>query len=299
MRCLIVDSDIGFSTVLSEALQALGYEVEAFPDGISALRAAEVAVPDLVFLDEALNGPDAATVARRLRELNPTVRLMVISSQDGVETFGDDGLSVQGTLPRPFYAPELPARVAAAMAAPVNGVDAGTVSCAEASDPSQAVMDGGGSSDCSTSRGAAAHPPAVLESAAQDNVVLSRRLLRMHQPELEALMRELALEVGAESVLLTRDREVLMAVGRLDISEAASIADAVYRGWQASTEVARALGKEQVRFEQSITGGSYMLYVLNLLDALLVVTVSGTTPLGLLRHRTRSAAREIAVLCMG
>ncbi|MBN1250002.1 MAG: hypothetical protein JXC32_20225, partial [Anaerolineae bacterium] len=72
---------------------------------------------------------------------------------------------------------------------------------------------------------------------------------------------------------------------------------AVLSGSRTSAEMARILGREQLRFEQSIAGGSYLLYALGIQDAILAVTVSGDAPLGLLRHRARATAERIADLC--
>ena len=292
MRCLVVDSDAGFSEVLREALQALGHEVAVCADGTSALRAAASTAPDLVLLDEALDNPDAVSLVRELRLLRPSLRLLLISSAGEGITWGEDLPSPQATLPKPFYVPELSERLAAAMA---DSPDEVTAAGAGALRSLPEDMEG---EEVSLSDEALPYPLGPEGAAAPEVARLSRRQLRIHRQEVAALMRELAVEVGAESVLLTRGREVLMAIGGVDVAEVGSIADAAFSGWQASTDVSRVLGVEQVRFEQSTTGGSTMLYALGLLDALLVVIVSGTIRLGLLRHRTRSTAREIAVLCM-
>ena len=292
MRCLVVDSDAGFSEVLREALQALGHEVAVCADGTSALRAAASTSPDLVLLDEALDNPDAVSLVRELRLLRPSLRLLLISSAGEGITWGEDLPSPQATLPKPFYVPELSERLAAAMA---DSPDEVTAAGAGALRSLPEDMEG---EEVSLSDEALPYPLGPEGAAAPEVAGLSRRQFRIHQPEVAALMRELAVEVGAESVLLARGREVLMAIGGVDVAEVGSIADAAFSGWQASTDVSRVLGVEQVRFEQSTTGGSTMLYALGLLDALLVVIVSGTIRLGLLRHRTRSTAREIAVLCM-
>ena len=112
-------------------------------------------------------------------------------------------------------------------------------------------------------------------------------------------MRDLAADVEADGVLLTSDLGLLAAVGLLEPAEAEAVSRAVLHGWETSAEVARILGREQVRFEQSITGGDYMLYALSVHDAILAVTVRGSATLGLLRHRARVAAERIAELCAG
>lgn len=127
---------------------------------------------------------------------------------------------------------------------------------------------------------------------------ISRRAFRMNQGRIESLMGRLANDVGADGVLLTCRQGLLTAVGGLDEAEIESISTAVLHGAHTSAEVARILGREQVRFEQSIAGGSYMLYALGVHDAILAVTVSGDAALGLLRLSARGAAERIADLCI-
>ena len=113
-------------------------------------------------------------------------------------------------------------------------------------------------------------------------------------------MFELSQEVGADAVLLVYDAGLLTWVGELEQDEAESISEAVIHGWRTSAEVARILGREQLRFEQSLGGGSYMLYALGVNAlAILAVAVRGTAPLGLLRHQARVTADTIATLCSG
>ena len=127
---------------------------------------------------------------------------------------------------------------------------------------------------------------------------VSRRTFRMNQGRIETVMRELVADIGANGVLLTSDQGLLTSVGNLDEAEIELISAAVLRGVQTSAEVARILGREQLRFEQSIAGGSYMLYALSVHDAVLAVTVSGDARLGLLRLAARVAAAQIATLCV-
>jgi predicted regulator of Ras-like GTPase activity (Roadblock/LC7/MglB family) len=109
-------------------------------------------------------------------------------------------------------------------------------------------------------------------------------------------MDALAAEVGADAVMLTCEQGVLALVGDLTADDADSISEMVVHGWQTSAEVARILGREQRRFEQSIAGGSYMLYAVSVRDAIMAVAIRGTAPLGLLRHRARATAERISAL---
>ena len=98
----------------------------------------------------------------------------------------------------------------------------------------------------------------------------------------------------------TTDKGILEGHGVTGLTqgEAESISRAVVQGWRTSAQVARILGREQVRFEQSIAGGDYIFYALSVeVNAILAVAIRGTAALGLLRHRARSAVENIARLC--
>jgi CheY-like chemotaxis protein len=119
-----------------------------------------------------------------------------------------------------------------------------------------------------------------------------------HRVEVEQAMNVLLNDVGADAVLLTFGGGLLTWVGGLDQAEAESISRAVIHGWRTSAEVARILGREQVRFEQSIAGGDYMLYALSVeVNAIMGVAVRGSAPLGLMRHHARTTVDQIARLC--
>ncbi len=119
-----------------------------------------------------------------------------------------------------------------------------------------------------------------------------------HRLEVERAMNVLLNDVGADAVLLTFGGGLLTWVGGLDQSEAESISRAIIHGWRTSAEVARILGREQVRFEQSIAGGDYMLYALSVeVNVIMGVAVRGSAPLGLMRHHARTTVDQIARLC--
>jgi predicted regulator of Ras-like GTPase activity (Roadblock/LC7/MglB family) len=58
------------------------------------------------------------------------------------------------------------------------------------------------------------------------------------------------------------------------------------------------LGREQLQFEQSIAGGSYMLYALSVdVNAILAVAIRGSATLGMIRHRAREVVEQISDMC--
>jgi PAS domain S-box-containing protein len=67
-RILIVDDNHDAAESLGTVLRLMNNEVHIAPDGLSALQAADVFRPDLVFLDIGMPGMDGYEVARRLRQ---------------------------------------------------------------------------------------------------------------------------------------------------------------------------------------------------------------------------------------
>lgn len=375
MHCLVVDPNVAFATLLKEELMRLGHNVDVCTSGANAMALVSSSPPDLALLDMGLEGPDALVLGRRLRELRQDIRLVLIPLMGEQPALGEDAPAIQGVLPKPFFLPELPDRIASALAAPLDQTDpemrsvAADMSTAHAAsssvddrapaelgsheaadvevvrglggDPAHLAAllfedtgeaskllgdDGDGGLDwlaalepleagAGSEAGAAARPPvldpgngvgsrggqaqreAVVSKESEASPVFSRRAFRMNQGRIEALMRELVAEVGADGVILTCDTGLLTAVGGLDENEIESISAAVLSGSRTSAEMARIMGREQLRFEQSIAGGSYLLYALGIQDAILAVTVSGDAPLGLLRHQSRAAAERISDLC--
>lgn len=299
MRVLVVDPNAGFAALVASELERLGHKVAICAAGYDAYQSARVSVPDLVLLDVGLQEPDAPALARSLRLLSPGMRLMLIAAAGEEVTLRDAAIPIQGVLPRPFFLPELPERIEAAMVTPMQQADHAGMSVSAAdrmagasADAAQAVAESEAEVD----------EPA-LEGPRESSMVhegpgLSRRAFRLHQGAIESLMSELAKDVGAAGVLLTSVGGLLTAVGSLDEAEIDAVSRAVLQGRQTSAEVARILGREQVRFEQSTAGDSHMLYALGVHDAILALMVRGEAQLGLLRHRARATGERIAALCV-
>ncbi|MGQ9554933.1 MAG: ATP-binding protein [Anaerolineae bacterium] len=132
-RVLVVDDDVPFAHLIQRFLQAQGnrHEVLVAHDGESALRLAEQAMPELVFLDIALPDMDGRKVARMLRHAHglAEIHLVAVTAlQPGLEDTGDSprsfavesrsGFSEEETLLliksclahlKPVYLPEPPA----------------------------------------------------------------------------------------------------------------------------------------------------------------------------------------------
>lgn len=295
MRVLVVDPNAGFAALVAGELERLGYKVAICAEGYDAYQSARADVPDLALLDAGLQEPDAQALARSLRLLNREMRLMLIAATGEEEIWRDVSIPIQGVLPRPFFLPELPERIEAAMRAPLEGTGRGDVG---------GVSQAGDAPAGSTTQdsGAEVYEPDAKDQhgpgAVPDESGLSRRAFRLHQGAIESLMVELAKDVGAAGAILTCAAGLLTAVGSLDEAEIDAVSRAVLQGRQTSAEVARILGREQVRFEQSTAGDSHMLYALGVHNATLALMVKGETQLGLLRHRARATGERIAALCV-
>jgi len=287
MRCLVVDANVAFATLLSEELTRLGHEVMVCHSGEEAL--ARPTRFDLALLDMGLEAPDAPTLALALRQRDPGVRLVLIPMMGDELQLDADAPSIQGVLPKPFFLPELPERIEAALTAPLE-LDTAPAP-GDAPEPEQATV-AVEQADPTEARGEAPWRDAFAR----------------HRDEVAALLGELAYELGADGVLLTDGEGTLHAVGSLPSEEIEALGRAVRQGWQSALEVGRILGREQVRFEQSLAGGDYTLYALGVdgadgacaldgrCDAVLAVAVAGEATLGLLRHRARATTARIAAL---
>jgi two-component system nitrogen regulation response regulator NtrX len=80
-RLLIVDDERNLRRMLAGVLEAEGHEVDAAPDGETALLAMEENEPDVVLLDLALPGQDGLNVLGTLRTRWPDVPVVMMSGR--------------------------------------------------------------------------------------------------------------------------------------------------------------------------------------------------------------------------
>jgi DNA-binding response OmpR family regulator len=110
---LVVEDDTALRETLVYNLSRQDYKVQAVGDGLSALKAARQAQPDLILLDLMLPGMDGFEVCRILRqEMN--IPILILTARDeeidrviGLEIGADDYIT------KPFSMRELMARVKA------------------------------------------------------------------------------------------------------------------------------------------------------------------------------------------
>lgn len=275
---LLVDSDEAFATMLRESLEENGeYHVTVTADGNEALRMVTDTKFDLAVVDLGLTDPDGAAVARTLRQQQADLRLVLIPLLKEELPSQLTDLNVQGVLPKPFFLPELPARIADALAQSVGqspGEDTVT--------PEQADRDPG-------TRRATGTP---LSTAPE-----GKHIPEEHIPRIVHSMSTLAQEIHADAVILTCGGKLIAHTGTLSNDEAGGLARAVDESWQTSARVAQILGQEQLRFEQSFEGGEHMLYSLAVAEAIILsVALRANAPLGMIRHRTKATAESLQTL---
>jgi two-component system, OmpR family, response regulator MprA len=113
-RVLVVEDDDAIAQVLQRSLRMEGYEVRVADDGPAALDAAHGFLPDLVILDLGLPGMDGIEVAKRLRETDDDVPILVLTARDAIES-RVEGLDAGADdyLVKPFERQELLARLRA------------------------------------------------------------------------------------------------------------------------------------------------------------------------------------------
>ena len=277
-QILIVDSNKAFATMLQESLeQGSDCRATVATGGDEALQALTAAEFDLAIVDLGLTDSDGATLARALRQQRADLRLMLIPLMGEELPSELADLDVQGVLPKPFFLPELPGRIADALARPVGGGP----DLAEVTEP-----------DISSGL-------PVVSSDERPVVSSDERLavLREHISEIIQEMNTLSQEINAEAVILTCRGKLIAHTGRLSAEGSDALAQVVAESWRTSARVAQILGQEQLRFEQSTEGGEYVFYSLAVTqDVILSAALHVSVPLGMIRHRAKSTADTLRAL---
>lgn len=83
---LLVDDDPVFCEVLRRSLERRGMEVEVAHDVPDAERRARARPPRYVTLDLRMPGPSGLALIERLRELNPEVRIVMLTGYASIAT---------------------------------------------------------------------------------------------------------------------------------------------------------------------------------------------------------------------
>lgn len=272
-RILVIDPDTAFATLLKEALEHTGqYEVCTIGDGSDPLGVLASSNFAMVILDMGLSHPPAPQVAQAVRGQHPELPLVIIPFDGDTPPAEISALGIQGVLTKPFFLPDLPGLIARALGISLPSVPVEPTPASTAPAPAAAPI-------------RAARAPSQAARATDVNEALT------------ALAREL----DAEAVMLTHGNELVAHAGRLERPAAEQLARVILESWQASTRVAQLLGREKVRFEQSMhEGDDYMLYSLSVSeDTILSIALRASTPLGMIRYHTKQAAQAITRLVAG
>ncbi len=273
-RILVVDRNAAFATVLKEMLETEGgYEVNVVPKGSDALALLRDGSFALTIIDMDLDPDDLdyRDLVPRMRETQPSIRLMLIPLLGENLPSELHQLGIQGVLSKPFFADDLLPSIEEALTKEVRHV---IPLPAPASAPESAP----------TPAPAPAPTPAPVPQASA---------------EVEAILLDLSRETYAEAVLLLSlregDEQLVAQASSLDDAKTAALANLSIAAVRASQVTARVLGRPDRPFEHHMfEADSLRLYAMYVPENLLLVVVTPTsTPLGTVRHNLRRAARSL------
>jgi CheY-like chemotaxis protein len=293
---LIVDSNEAFATILREALDQSGeYQTTVANNGEEALAALSAGSFDLAIVDLGLSDADGVALARTIRHQKPNMRLMLIP------IIGEDlpraaaSLEIQGILTKPFFFPELPGIVGKALG---KEVDQTPLFEEPAVPETLPPVEAAPVEKAPTVQAPVAAPPAPPVEAAKPAAAPAERVAEVlrgisdrQMQRIVKAMTSLATDISAAAVILSCEGGLIAHAGRLAEDEAKGLAQLVGENWRTSARVARILGQEQLRFEQSIEGGEHMLYSLAVAGDIILSAALGTgVPLGMIRHSAKNTA---------
>lgn len=101
-RVLVVDDNDAFADSLAQLLRARGYVARCASDGLEALASVEGFDPDCVILDLRMPRMNGADFARRLRERDASVVIVVVSGAQNLGVESEQLQSVDHWLEKPL-----------------------------------------------------------------------------------------------------------------------------------------------------------------------------------------------------
>jgi CheY-like chemotaxis protein len=261
-RILVVDHNKAFATMLRDMLETEGgYQVATAPTGSTALALLHRADFDLTIVDMDLDPADMGyrELILSIRQVQPTMRLVLIP------LMGEDlppevhELDIQGALSKPFFADDLLPSIRDALVKKVSP---------------------------------RLRPPAPwpasrsVEQPATDI-----------QAVLAGLARETNADMILLVSYAADNTRVVAHLGVSDDDRAETLAGFVLVTVSAAQAAAHFLGQPDQPFEHNMfEDGSLRLYAMILPGSLMLVVVTPTsTPLGTIRHNLRRAGRDLAV----
>lgn len=124
-RILVVDDEQAVRDLLAKTLTLADYDVDAAPDGASAIERLRAVEYDLLITDLKMPGMDGLSVIREARRIMPDLPVIIITGYSteasAIEAIN---LGVAGYLTKPFRLPRILAATARALGEPVPATDA-------------------------------------------------------------------------------------------------------------------------------------------------------------------------------
>jgi len=262
-RVLIIDADESFAALLKEGLEAdREYQAVAYTDGIVALDAIRSGAYDLVILDLGIESLLPPALLREIRDCRPDVAILVIPIDGDVVPQELAPFDIKGVLTKPFFLPELPARIAEALGRPAPMPRA---------------------------------PKAAPDSSIRPSP--SRALPRIRLPQYDArvsdALQTLADALIAEAVLLTEGNTLTAFAGALSQTDADHLARTLLESGPA-----RSGAREQIQFGQSdLDHSERLFYSRQFAEGLVLsVIVRPDASLRIIRAQVRQTAQTLLAL---
>jgi DNA-binding response OmpR family regulator len=111
MKIILIEDDIYLNTLICDVLMSQGYEVDAFADGLKALKAIGKDY-DLYIVDLSLPNVGGFEISKKIKEVSGTAPIIVISAEDNIDIILQAyDLGCQDYIKKPFHVKELLAKV--------------------------------------------------------------------------------------------------------------------------------------------------------------------------------------------
>lgn len=106
-RILVVEDEFGLQEIFRDIFQMEGYDVRVAVDGLDGYQVYRKFEPDLVFTDVVMPKMSGLDLVRKIREINPEIKVIYISGFFGIKRLKqqlDEDISKYGypTLAKPF-----------------------------------------------------------------------------------------------------------------------------------------------------------------------------------------------------
>lgn len=117
-RVLVIEDDAPIARLISEYLEAEGFDVDVAPDGAMGVGRTRAWEPDVLVLDLMLPGIDGIEVCRQVRAFSDAYVIMLTARTDELDRVIGLSVGADDYLAKPFSPRELAARVRAMLRRP-------------------------------------------------------------------------------------------------------------------------------------------------------------------------------------